>query len=557
MERKKLPVGISDFRKMIEENYYYVDKSLFIKEIIDNGSETILLPRPRRFGKTLNLSVLRYFYEKTREDTSYLFRDLAIWRQGENCTGKQGQYPVIYLTFKDVKCGIWEECSEELRRVIGEEYRRHKYVLEGELLDPDEKAEYLDIIRLAASKSAYQNSLKKLSIYLAEHYGTKTVILIDEYDTPIHQGYLHGYYDQISEFMRNCLSGALKDNSCLEKGVLTGILRVAKESIFSGLNNLEVSSLLKQQYSAYFGLLEHEVEDMLRYYGIAMETEEIKNWYNGYVFGDSIVYNPWSIINFAKSPKDGLIPYWVNTSDNDLVKRLLTKGGQEVKEDLETLIRDGCIRKAVDDSIVFKDIENSTETIWSFLLFSGYLKVQSITLVEGVPYCELAIPNKEVKSLYRQIILGWFTQTIHKNRYEKMLKGLVTGDLRTFETIFKEFVMQTFSYFDTREDESESFYHAFVLGLLVSLHDTYEVKSNRESGLGRHDVMLIPKEISGRGIVMEFKKAGKETLEEAANKALDQIEENRYEQELISRGVNDILKLGIAFEGKEFGVKSS
>jgi hypothetical protein len=556
--KRKLPIGISDFKRVIDDNYYYVDKSLFIKEIIDSDSLVTLLPRPRRFGKTLNLSMLRYFFEKTAEDSGYLFKNLAIWRQGKEYTGKQGRYPVIYLTFKDVKSKNWDKCLEQLQRVLGEEYRRHKYLLGNELLDLQEEKEYQKIINLTASEPAYENSLKKLSEYLERFYHTKVIILIDEYDAPIQGGYTNEYYQEVVNFMRNLLGGAFKDNSNLEKGVLTGILRVAKESIFSGLNNLEVCSLLKHEYSNHFGLLENEVEEMLKNYEIESETGEVKNWYNGYIFGENIIYNPWSIINFVKNWRDGLLPYWVHTSSNDLVKQIITRSGREVKEDLERLIKRQAIKKAVDDNIVFGEIEKSADTIWSFLLFSGYLKAISKELQNKRLYCELKIPNLEVEFLYEEIILGWFKESIHNDNLCLMLTSLTTGDIKTFGKILKEFVVKTFSYFDTGGKEPEKVYHAFVLGLLVNLGNDYEIKSNRESGYGRYDIMLIPEDTGKPGIVIEFKKVDRdenENLETAAEAALEQIAAKDYRRELIARGIRSIINLGIAFEGKEMMIK--
>jgi hypothetical protein len=557
--KKKLPIGLSDFKRLIKDDFYYVDKSLFIKEIIDSSSIVTLLPRPRRFGKTLNLSMLRYFFEKTAENTGCLFWDLAIWRQGEKYTDLQGRYPVIYLTFKDVTGDKWPYCYGILKEIISKEYERHNYVLNAELLTKKEAVKYKKIVDLKAKEFDYGLSLKELSEYLERYYQKKVIILIDEYDAPIQSGFVHGYYPEIIGFMRNLLSGAFKDNSSLEKGVLTGILRIAKESIFSGLNNLEVHSLLSHKYSTHFGLLENEVEEMLKYYEIGLEIDKVKHWYNGYVFGEKIIYNPWSIINYADNRQEGLLPYWVNTSSNDLVQQIITRSGREVKEDLERLIRGDSITKIVDDNIVFGKIEKNADTVWSFLLFSGYLKATAKELKNKRLYCELKIPNLEVEYLYEEIILSWFKESIDTDKLNVMLKGLVSGDLETFEDIFREYLLKTFSYFDTGFDEPEKVYHAFVLGLLVSLDDTYEVKSNRESGYGRYDVMLIPKDTTQKGIIIEFKKVNrvkKETLEEAANAALAQIDRKEYEQELRERGVHDLIKLGIAFEGKEVLLKS-
>lgn len=553
---KKLPVGISDFGKVIRDGYYYVDKSLFIKELIDSGSESILLPRPRRFGKTLNLSMLRYFYEKAESDTSGLFRGLQIWQQGEPYTSKQGRYPVIFLTFKDVKSLNWQECLDHMRQLVAEEFSRHRYILQGDTLYPNEKGDFEQVLQRTATIPAFETSLKKLSAYLQRYYKAKTVILIDEYDTPIQQGYLHGYYEKVIGFMRNLLSGALKDNASLEKGVLTGILRIAKESIFSGLNNLEVCTLLVPEYSAYFGLLESEVESLLQEYEVGLEPRRVKEWYNGYVFGETPIYNPWSIINFAAKWRNGLLPYWVNTSSNDLIRQLLTESSGETKKELERLVRGDTIRKEINDNIVFRDIAQSSESLWSFMLFSGYLKV--VTKDRDLRlYGELAVPNREVAYLFEDIIRDWFRNSLHSELYRMMLEALIEGETKTFESIFRDFVEQTFSLFDTGGREPDKVYHAFVLGLLVSLRDRYEVKSNRESGYGRYDVMLIPREAGRKGIVIEFKKVQRyETLEQSAEAALQQIEDKRYESELRDRGIREIVKLGIAFEGKQVLIRA-
>lgn len=363
--------------------------------------------------------------------------------------------------------------------------------------------------------------------------------------------------------MRNLLGGALKDNEYLEKGVLTGILRVAKESIFSGLNNLEVFTLLRNEFSPYFGLLSSEVEAMLTYYGWDVEghpdINEAKDWYNGYIFGKHIIYNPWSIINLANRRQDGLLPYWVNTSDNELVKQLITQSDSSVKEDLETLISGGCITKAIDDNIAFPEIENSTDSLWSFLLFSGYLQIRNKQVKEGRTIGELALPNKEVTYLYHQIIQGWFQQTIKSKKHQQLLYALTTGDIETVHLLFAELVQVSSSYFDISGSTPENFYHAFVLGLLVSLQERYEVKSNRESGFGRYDVILIPYYPTDKGIIIEFKKVNRlknETLAEATEAALKQIEDKHYADELTLRGVQDIIKIGIAFAGKRVSVKA-
>ncbi|QXM05194.1 AAA family ATPase [Crassaminicella indica] len=548
---KKVPIGISDFKKLITENYYYVDKSLFIKEIINDGSEVILLPRPRRFGKTLNMSMLRYFFEKNDEDNKYLFENLKV-NKYKDIMDMQGKYPVIYLTFKDIKDGNFQKCYEKMKEIISKEYSRHRYLIESQFLNEEDEIYFKDILYKRASQVEYETSLKNLSKFLSEYYNQKTIVLIDEYDTPIQSGYLSGYYKEIIEFMRNFLSGALKDNEYLQKGVLTGILRVAKESIFSGLNNLEVFTILKNSYGDKFGFLESEVEEILKHYNIEYEMDEVRKWYNGYIFGENVIYNPWSILNYVKNHENGFRPYWVNTSSNDLVKIVLTKAGETVKKELEDLIKGKAIVKQINEDIVMNDVENGSENVWSFLLFSGYLKVINENLKMGRSFCTLEIPNFEVKYLYEEIILSWFKESINNEKFNYMLKSLTTGDIETFEDIFSEYIIKSASYFDI--EESEKFYHAFVLGILVALNEEYEVKSNRESGYGRYDIMIIPKDKSKMGIIIEFKnvsKRRKETLEIAADKAIAQIKDKNYKQELLDMGIENIMELGIAFEGKE------
>jgi hypothetical protein len=554
---KKVPIGISDFKKIIENNYYYIDKSLLVKDIFDIGSETILIPRPRRFGKTLNISMLKYYFEKSEKDYSYLFKELLIWKE-EEYQKHQGRYPVIFLTFKDVNSSNFELCYEHLKEVIAHEYKRHDYLLKSDSIDEIEKNIYINIMSYTATQSNYENSIKNLSQYLSKYHNENVIILIDEYDTPVQQGFLRGYYNDIIDFMRNLLSGALKDNDNLERGILTGILRVAKESIFTGLNNFEVYSILKHEFSSYFGLLEKEVEDMLKYYEIAFTAEDIKSWYNGYIFGESVIYNPWSMLKFVKDHKYGLIPHWINTSSNSLVKKLIIAGGQRFKSDIEKLIKGESVEKVIDDNIVFGDLDNNVEAVWSFLLFTGYLKVIGKKIKNKRLWCELKIPNLEVEYFYEETIMEWFKGSTSNEKLEEMLEGLINGDIMTFEYYFKQFVISTMSYFDPTGEEPERVYQAFVLGMLVNLSEDYYVKSNRESGLGRYDVALIPREIEKgqKGIIFEFKKVNpvtKETIEETLAIAMQQMDRKKYDVELIDAGLKreDIIKIAVAFEGKE------
>ena len=380
------------------------------------------------------------------------------------------------------------------------------------------------------------------------------MVFIDEYDVPIQEGYISGYYEEIISFERVMFTYLLKDNNYVDKALITGILRVARESIFSGLNNLEVDTMLNNKFSDKFGFTQDEVDEFLTYYKLGDKKSEVREWYNGYIFGKNVIYNPWSVLNYVENNEDGFMPYWINSSANDLIKRLLLKGNQKIKIELEDLIAGKSITKAIDENIVMGEVEDSNENIWSFLLLSGYLKTIKKETIDGMRQCELQIPNKECLIFYKNIIKKWFLESMTNERYEEMLRTLTTGDIENFGYVFKRFVLNNLSYFDVSGREPEKVYHAFVLGMLVSLSDNYEVKSNKESGFGRYDVMIIPKDILRHGIIIEFKKIdelSKESIEEATQKALKQIEDKKYESELLSKGITNIIKLAIVFKNKE------
>lgn len=554
--KKPLPIGISDFKKLIEEGYAYVDKTLLIQEIIEKGTDVSLISRLRRFGKTLNLSMLRYFFEKGQQDTSHLFTGLNIWKN-EKYRALQGQFPVIFISLKDVKHSSWEESFESLRRLVAEEFERHNYLMKGEFLTAKEKDLYHKILFEEDGKTLVEQSLSLLTKWLHRYHKKRVVLLIDEYDTPAHAAYVGGYYETLISFLRNWLSGGLKDNSSLERGVLTGILRIAKESIFSGLNNISTFTILSEDFQDKFGLLESEVKQLLADYGLGSHLPEMRKWYDGYRIGSCEgIYNPWSVLNCI-AKKCALAPYWVNTSDNALMKQLITQGTEDLKADVEELLRGGIVEKTIEEGIVFSNLEKNPDTIWSLLLFSGYLTIDA-TPSYGTP-CKLRIPNIEVGELYKSMILGWFNTTIHQTKYHLLLKSLTHGDIDTFSQIFQEFLMSSVSVFDVAAEEPEKIYHAFVLGMLIGLGDKYEIKSNRESGLGRYDVMLIPKNHQDLGIIMEFKKIGrfeKTDLETAVASAFKQIEAKQYAQELIDRGIDRIMYLALVFEGKQVVISS-
>jgi hypothetical protein len=504
------------------------------------------------------MSMLRYFFEKSAQDNRALFKDLAI-NQDFDCMAKQDQYPVIYLSFKELKNDTWEDCLNSFKFMIWQEYERHSYLLESDVLNEENRAYYQVISNRSASLIDYQMALSKLSKYLYEYHKQKVIILIDEYDVPIQQAYLKQYYDPLVSFMRNFMTAAFKDNIYLEKAVLTGVMRVARESLFSGLNNLSVWTLLDEPYCKQFGFLETEVEELLNYYGIESQLEEVRRWYNGYIFGNVVIYNPWSLLKYAQNWKGGLQPYWVNTSDNEIVHRLISRGGPVLKMELEDLLQGTVLVKTINQNISMGEVENNDQNVWSFLLFSGYLKPISKEIIDGEMICSLAIPNREVQTIYRDIVKSWFNDSVHSDFLKTMLKSLVRGQTEVFASHFREYVRSSFSYFDIGGKVPEKIYHAFVLGLLVGLRPNYEIKSNREGGYGRYDVMVIPQDTSQVGIIIEFKSVEQEEvkdLEQIAQLALQQIEAKEYQQELLERGIHKIIKLGIVFRGKEVLVKA-
>ncbi len=555
MRKKKLPIGRSDFKNVIEGNRYYVDKTLFIREIIDASADVILLPRPRRFGKTLNLSMLKYFFEISGENRATLFKNLAI---ADDSVFKihQGKHPVIFLTFKDLKELSWTSMMRRISNLLRDEFLRHESVSKSGLLSETEKRFFNSVLRNESEPPDIADALRYLSAWLHRCNGQPAVILIDEYDTPIHAGYANGYYEEVVSFMRNLLSGGFKDNEHLFKGVLTGILRVARESIFSGLNNLGVYTLLNPKFSEAFGFTESEVKLILEDYSMEAAHDTASFWYNGYLFGNTVIYNPWSILNYVDAKGDA-VPYWTNTADTGMIDNLVTRGGQEFRDELGQLLEDEPIVKPIYDNIVMRDLERHDDLLWSFLLFSGYLK--AIDRIGEEQY-KLTIPNNEVRLIYRKLIRNWFAVRIETNRIERMLKALTDGEVEDFEILLADMVERVLSYHDTKGPEPEQFYHAFVLGLLVWLEGEYEIKSNRESGLGRYDAALIPKDRGKPGIIMEFKKVDerrKETSEQALKKAMEQIEAKHYDVDLKAAGIKDILVIAIAFKGKELWVNSS
>ncbi len=552
MAFQQLPLGTSDFKTLIDEQLYYVDKSLLVADII-KGSRITLLPRPRRFGKTLNMSMLQYFLSN-QNDFRYLFNGLAIEKDAD-AMAHCGQYPVIFLSFKDVKERNAEDVFKNISALIKDLYVQHNYLIQDQQLAAEECEYFNRISRGVADKTDLAASIKKLSQYLHQHHRQPVVIIIDEYDMPINSAYIYDYYEELVGFVRNLLSGAFKDNPSLFKGVLTGILRIARESIFSGLNNIEVCSLAETDFNQYFGFTEQETEKLLADYQLSERLPAVRDWYNGYNFGEVTIYNPWSILHCAKK-RGELKPYWLNTSDNALVRDLIARSSLMVKQELESLLVDSnaVVRKRLNENIVFRDIQNSDDSVWNFLLFSGYLAYKNKHINNKRIYVDLCVPNMEVATFYEDAILAWFDEQPSTDlTLETVLSLLLKADFDGFAKAFSHFCTDTFSYFDIKGKQPERFYHAFVLGMLVQLQGTHTIKSNRESGYGRYDVCLIPNNKSQAGFVFEFKSVDaldNLTLEQACEAALKQIDDRYYVAELQGLGIQTVYPVAIAFEGK-------
>ena len=556
---KKLDLGNSDFKSFMENNNYFIDKSLLISEVIDSHNQVILLPRPRRFGKTLNLSMLQCYFDINQSGQTNLFTNLNIWQEGSDIKERYAKYPVIFLTFKDAKGASWEECMELVIDEIVDLYRQHQYLLDSGVLLESEQQDYLDVVHKKAQSSTYKRSLKKLSGFLYKYYNQRVVILIDEYDTPIQSGYKK-FYDEAISFMRGLLSGALKDNKYLYRGVITGILKVSKESIFSGLNNIGVFTVLDEEFSDKFGFTEQETKNILNDFDIPTNYEQVKSWYNGYKFGNTTgIYNPWSILNYASKYKNGFKPFWINTSSEDLLReRLKERDADYTREQLLKLINNETIEKTIDENFIFPDLETDKELLWSLFTFSGYLTIEQKT---GINSYTLKIPNYEIKFNFKNIILKWLDNDvkIRKTLLEETTKHLTNNEIEKFEKGFKQIIGDTFSYFDTKS-EPENVYQSYVLGLLAIIGDDYIIKSNRESGDGRYDILLIPHDKTKYGIVIEIKQVSRDKndddesfarkIDKKITEASKQIDRNQYYMELIDAKISNIIKLPIVFAGK-------
>ena len=544
-------IGISDFKSLRVRNNYFVDKSMYIKDIIDNQSGVILVTRPRRFGKTLNMSMLRYYFDIKCKDSKELFKGLKIMEQDEYYTSKLGYYPVIYLSLKDAGLMNYEYMIMQMKTIMMDMFYEHRYILENQELPEGEKAIFNRILKAEATDIDLINSLKILSKMLYIYYDRPVILLVDEYDVPLQTAYVEKYYDEAIKFLKSFYGATFKDNPYLEKTILTGVSRIAKESIFSGMNNLNVYTIMDNEFADDFGITSKEMEKVISDFNIEEDREEIKKWYDGYKIGNvEGIYNPWSILNYLN--KRELRPYWVNTSSNDLIKMTFKKSNA-VKEKMISLLNGEPVEVTIKLETIIVGIENREENIWGLMLQTGYLKVIETVSLEERLY-KVALPNNEIKDLFRGMVREWFSHQVEGEDLRSILNDLVNLKLEDFERKLKKLVIEMFSYFDVGENTAESFYHAFILGMLVGLKDSYYVKSNRESGYGRYDIMLEPKEKESNSFIMEFKII--ESMEEKEVKAKikeakEQIKDKKYEQELKERGFKNITKMVFVCNGKE------
>lgn len=555
--KKPLPVGISDYIRAQSE-YYYVDKTLLIKEFLDRKSFVSLFTRPRRFGKTLNMDMLRVFFEISDEDTSKYFTDKAIWKCGDEYRKHQGKYPVIYLTFKDVKYDSWEATFTKIAGLLQEEFGRHSELRTSDKLEKYEKDYFEKVLDGRADVVELSTSLQRLSKMLAEHYRKAPVIIIDEYDTPIQEGYSKEFYDEIIGFMRNFFSGAFKDNSNLSYGFLTGILRIAQESIFSGLNNLTVNSIMDEEYDGFFGFTEDEVNKMLAYYGASDKEEELRNWYDGYYFGNKEIYNPWSVISYLSR---GCLPqaYLVNTGKNEILEDVLKTATDDIQEKLFSLLQGERVIARIDQNVVYRSLTEDPANIYSLLLVAGYLKTPKKELQgDGAWLCEVSIPNREIAAVYKSEILSHLMQigAMGRGTANKIAESLYAHDTKKLQDGIEEYMMKSISFYDAG---AEGFYHGLVLGLVALMDNQYKIRSNRESGDGRYDISMLPRENKYPGMIMELKwgkDLSDEELDTLSAEALNQINENAYDTEMKEERIPDIIKFGIAFSGKKLKIRT-
>ena len=549
-----LPVGVENFEDLIQTGYYFVDKTLFIRELIDMKGKVNLFTRPRRFGKTLNMSMLRYFFEMGKADNAELFQGMKIMDAGEEYLAHMGKYPVISISLKSMKQPAYDDAFYCLQEELAREFKRHDELL-PRLLYEEDREKYLRFIGRKAETKEYLDSLKFLSECLFQCYGRKAIILIDEYDVPLENAYFSGFYDKMVSVIRALFESALKTNDNLEFAVITGCLRISKESIFTGLNNLKIMSITSRTYAEHFGFTPEEVEQILRDYGLEDNLKIVKQWYDGYRFGESEVYNPWSVINYVDScyhdKKAFAKPYWSNTSSNSIVKNLIEQADISVKQEIERLIEGGTIEKPIHEDITYDDMNSTQNNLWNFLFFTGYLKKISERQEGETIYMEMAIPNSEVRYVYKNAVLRWFEERTEKKELMPLYESLLNGKADELAEILSENLMETISFYDYQE----SYYHGFLAGMLKNIGN-YIVQSNRESGNGRPDILVRYPSVRGKAVIIEIKVSKTyQGLEEKCDEALNQIEEQKYEEALRQEGYRDILKYGVAFYRKECMVK--
>lgn len=561
MLKKALPVGVENFKDMIENEYYYVDKTLFIKELLDLKGKVNLFTRPRRFGKTLNLSMLRYFFEDTGDEEENvqnreLFRKLKITEAGESYTNQMGNYPVINLTLKSAKQPSFALAYDKIKEHIADEYQRHTHILESDKISKENKKKFAEITDRKGNYGDYSGSLKFLSDCLYQVTGQKTIILIDEYDVPLENAYFRGFYREMADFIRELFESALKTNDYLQFAVITGCLRVSRESIFTGLNHLNIISILDKKYSEHFGFTEPEVLQAMSYYGAESRFPVMKEWYNGYRFGNTEVYNPWSVVKFLYDLRSDINafprPYWINTSSNDIVKDMIAHADRETKGQIEVLLSGGTLDIQVHEEVTYEDMGGRGENLWNFLYFTGYLTKETEYFQDKHIFLKIRIPNTEIMTIYENTILGWMKGRIERADFRDLYQAMEEGNTERMRDILTEQLFATISF----HDSAENFYHGFLTGIL-SQSENYLVKSNRESGNGRSDIMLRSPSLRGRAFVLELKVSKSiNTLENDAEKGLRQIYAKKYMDELRAEGYRRIDCYGISFYRKDCEVRS-
>jgi len=550
---KPIPIGVEDFKVIIDRGSYYVDKTDMIRELLDNGATVNLFTRPRRFGKTLNMSMLQRFFEKTDEDNAYLFDGLNISQAGEKYMQHQGQYPVISLSLKSMKQGDFSDSFLLFKKIISDEFKKHQKILP--FLSEEDRSDYQEIMSRKTDDSHYLYAIRTLSDCLYAAYQKKVIILIDEYDVPLETSHFRGFYDEMVDLIRSVFESALKTNPYLEFGVLTGCLRVSKESIFTGLNNLNVYTVINNDFSNHFGFTQQEVEKIVDDFGIQAKLLEMKQWYDGYLFGQTEIYNPWSILKYVQSARSNETcpsqSYWSNTSSNDIIHELVVNGNEETHNQIEALVNGESLTKPIYEDITYRNININTDYIWSFLLFTGYLKAISMHLEGDLIYAEMVIPNREVGTVYKWMIMQWFDEKVRTTSRDDLFTAMISGDVDEFETLLSDWLDETISYYDSKEN----YYHGFLSELLVGFKG-YDVKSNRESGDGRPDLLVLERKRHKLAVILEIKVAERfRNLDAKCDEALQQIEENRYEAELKYDCFQKILKYGVAFCDKACRVK--